>query len=499
MHHRNIPFLVILLFVLGACGDDTGETPAAPRFAPAPGTYAGTVDVHLASDSAGTIHYTVDGATPTAESPSGEVVSITATTTLKAVTVAAGGEVSAVAQGTYTIDLPGTVPPALGPWLTLSGEASTSMVVNFTTQTQLRTTVTVTPDGGTARQITEETSALYHHILLADLEPATGYTWTITYDAGRRSPEYRFTTAPARGDQGTLTFAVVGDMQDNGEDQRWADVAAEVAARQPAFVLATGDLSSQSLSGFWHTFFSYGAPLLERIPFQSVPGNHDTPGDASSEDWTLYAAYFAFSPGPHHAFCYADACFVALNSEAPSQFTLDQGAQFTFAAQALDGFADPAWTFATWHIPPYNVGVRHYSQQGEFRDITALFGARVDWVFSGHEHLYQRFKPMQYNGIIAPSGVYGRGVDDGIGYLVIPPAGNAPEDEVLAPDHEKGYYRDRVAWPDLSGGETIVDSQIGFVLVTITGNTITLTAYGMGTLSDPTPAQAVDSITYTRP
>lgn len=413
------------------------------------------------------------------------------------------GSTSQIAGGFYEITAPTEVAPSLGPWLTISDDPRSSMVINFTTDAALRTTVVYGAEGSEQVELTEELPINYHHVLLTGLTPDTLYTYFIRFDSTHRSPDYRFRTGPEPGTP--FSFAVMSDMQDNGADQRWRDIALEVAQNhhEVRFVLAPGDLGSESLSNYWHTFFTYGAELLARVPFMPVPGNHDTPGNGSSTEWSLFASYFDFeTTNLVYEFCYASACFVALNSEASWEFYADQGAQYIYTAGVLDSWfvsVHPAFSFAYWHKPPYNVGVRHYAEQGEFRDITGLFEDRLDWVFAGHEHLYQRFKPMKFNGLIAPSGIYGQGPDDGVGYMVLPPAGNYPESEVLSVTHEKGYYRDRVAYPDLSGDATIVPSELGFVIVTIDGRTITLTTYGMGTLTEPLPAHIIDTVTYQKP
>jgi Chitobiase/beta-hexosaminidase C-terminal domain len=80
----------------------TTPTAATPTFNPAPGKFKTSVTVTLSDTTAGAvIHCTINGTTPTATSPVCTTVTITSTTTLKAIAVASGFNNSAVASGTY--------------------------------------------------------------------------------------------------------------------------------------------------------------------------------------------------------------------------------------------------------------------------------------------------------------------------------------------------------------------------------------------------------------
>jgi hypothetical protein len=90
---------------------DAGATPAAtPTFSPAAGTYTSAQNVTISTTTPGaTLHYTDDGTTPTTASPTyAGPVAVAATTTLKAIAVAAGFTQSAVATAIYTISAGGT-------------------------------------------------------------------------------------------------------------------------------------------------------------------------------------------------------------------------------------------------------------------------------------------------------------------------------------------------------------------------------------------------------
>jgi hypothetical protein len=82
---------------------------ATPEFSPAPGTYSSGQLVSITTETVGaTIHYTLDGTTPTSASPVYTAsVSIPSTATLRAVAVKAGMTNSSVRTGTYIIETSG--------------------------------------------------------------------------------------------------------------------------------------------------------------------------------------------------------------------------------------------------------------------------------------------------------------------------------------------------------------------------------------------------------
>ncbi len=88
---------------------------ATPTFSPAPGTYTSAQMVSLSDATTGaSIYYTTDGSTPTASSTlfsPATPIAVSSTTTVKAIAIEAGYTNSAVASGTYTINLPVAATP----------------------------------------------------------------------------------------------------------------------------------------------------------------------------------------------------------------------------------------------------------------------------------------------------------------------------------------------------------------------------------------------------
>ena len=88
---------------------------AAPIFSPAAGTYSSNQTVTLNDATAGaTIHYTLDGSTPTTSSTVyAGPITVSTTETIKAIATASGYSTSAPTTATYTINIPANTVPIL--------------------------------------------------------------------------------------------------------------------------------------------------------------------------------------------------------------------------------------------------------------------------------------------------------------------------------------------------------------------------------------------------
>ena len=100
--------------IWGICiGNYSGGTlqAATPTFNPEAGTYTSAQTVTISCTTPGaTIYYTIDGSTPdNTKTPYTGAISVTATTTIKAIAYATGYDPSAVASATYTINTAPTI------------------------------------------------------------------------------------------------------------------------------------------------------------------------------------------------------------------------------------------------------------------------------------------------------------------------------------------------------------------------------------------------------
>ena len=153
-------------------------------------------------------------------------------------------------------------------------------------------------------------------------------------------------------------------------------------ARRFSFVLMLGDnLYDDDYQG------EFAVPyrgLLERgVLFYAAPGNHDSEAQQHYKPFHMTdRLYYAFTEG--------NARFVVLNSNHPAD-----DAQLAWFDGAF-GDTGTKWRISFFHHPLYSSG----NHAGQSREIIrpalepALMRNRVDVVFSGHEHLYERIAPQ---------------------------------------------------------------------------------------------------------
>ncbi len=183
---------------------------AAPTFEPLPGTFAAVQNVSISDATPGAaIYYTSNGSTPTTASTQYTgPISVTATTTLKAIATASDYSTSSVAGGTYAINLPAADTPTLSPASTTFTSSQTVTLADTTPGAAIHyTTDGSTPDAssptyGTPLALTATTTV--HAIAIAP-----NYV-----DSPVASGTYTLTAAPATksGGGGALGLQLLGGL-----------------------------------------------------------------------------------------------------------------------------------------------------------------------------------------------------------------------------------------------------------------------------------------------
>jgi hypothetical protein len=383
-------------------------------------------------------------------------------------------------------------------WSDAAGPAD-GVVVTFESAVPCRGVVLFSGPDGLVHVRTGEVFDTLHHIVLDGLDPDITYTGVVADSTGRFSDAFSFTTLAE--DEDRLSLLVMADMQDGGlPEDTWPAVALAALATVPdarAAVLV-GDLTANDNPGHWWRFFAGGAPLFARVPLIPLIGNHDTPGIASSPDDRSFRRWFD-RPTAYYAVDLGPARLIALSSEILAE--LESGsAQHTWlrATLATTRLEDRPWVFAGSHHPPYDIGARFASETERYREVTELCDGVVDWFFAGHEHIYQRTLPLRYPGEAAPSGAYGLGPLDGVGYLVAPTAGDVTFDRVILTEGPGAEAWAQVAFPTAPGSEDYPEEQ-GFIEIELDGPAFALLSWGVGTPEAPLAPWVRDSVSYTKP
>ncbi|MCY1034314.1 metallophosphoesterase [Corallococcus sp. BB11-1] len=269
--------------------------------------------------------------------------------------------------------------------------------------------------GNTSAAARSTATSRIHAVVLTGLTPATTYTYSV--DAcGETTPAKTFVTAPVPGTR-RVHFAAVGDFGTGGSDQR--KVAASMLTNKPELFVALGDnaYASGTETEFQTNLFTPMAALLAQVPMFATPGNHEyVTNEAQPYLDNLYLPtnnaegserYYSFDWGHVHFVSIDSNCAVGLASA--SKCTL--AAQKAFVEKDLAATTQP-WKVVFFHHPSWSSG-EHGSQLTMRRQFGPLFEKYgVDLVLTGHDHNYERSKPMLGD---AESGKSERGVP----YLVV--------------------------------------------------------------------------------
>lgn len=186
-------------------------------------------------------------------------------------------------------------------------------------------------------------------------------------------------------------------------------VEAIAAAASSAVVITAGD----------HAYPRGTREELERCygpawgRFESItrpsPGNHDY-DTADAAPFYEYFSFFDEHPETrgkgYYSFRFAGWHVVALNS----LIAMDESApQIEWLEADLRANADASCTLAYWHHPLYSSGLRSLLPWYRGRRTAHLWETLIahgaDVVVNGHEHLYERYPPLDANGERVANGI----------------------------------------------------------------------------------------------
>jgi 3',5'-cyclic AMP phosphodiesterase CpdA len=235
-------------------------------------------------------------------------------------------------------------------------------------------------------------------------------------------------------------IAISGDMgAGTGTAKK---IANEIYKSKPDMVAIAGDivynrgLLSEYRTKWWPVYNkddadTLGAPLMRSIPFVAAVGNHDALGrDLNAYPEALAYYYFwdqplngpggkeggPFVPVLNGSDANKNAFYGAAGDKYPrmTNFSFDYGnAHWTvidsnpyvdwndstlrdWLTKDLAAGANATWRFVLYHHPCFNSSRAHYEQQ-QMRLISPILEkGKVDIVFAGHVHNYQRTYPLTF-------------------------------------------------------------------------------------------------------
>jgi predicted phosphodiesterase len=219
-----------------------------------------------------------------------------------------------------------------------------------------------------------------HKLWIPNLKPGCTYAYRIT-GSDVQSEAYTFRTIPAPTDE--VRFIVYGDNRTQSRVHR--RLVEQMMKHEVDFVVNGGDLVTRgdNYEQWGPQFFAPLRGLAERVPIYTAKGNHDgskgiyeklliPPGEGNNS---------RIDYGPLHYFL-ADNVTKGLDSGRLLRRMLDDAA----ASKAR-------WKFISYHMPSLNLG-GHRSDWQQKDALPGFAAAGVDFVITGHSHLYERFRPV---------------------------------------------------------------------------------------------------------
>ncbi len=238
---------------------------------------------------------------------------------------------------------------------------------------------------------------IIHEVTATGLQPDTKYYYRCGSDDAGWSEIHSFRTAPAKG---PFSFAVMGDTQNNRSIRR--NITAAIRELRPLFVIHCGDITNAGGSKkLWAEWFEDMGGLIAEIPLMPVMGNHDNycvkvNGLCRNmfEQFALPDNGIKDSSEYWYSFDVAGTHFMMLNSE--SDAGIKPGSkQYEWLEKELEKNNAASWKIAVMHKPPFSMGFHGDSKDVQKYWVPLFDRYGVDVVFSGHEHIYERTKPLR--------------------------------------------------------------------------------------------------------
>lgn len=195
-------------------------------------------------------------------------------------------------------------------------------------------------------------------------------------------------------------FLVFGDSGNGSVSQR--QLASEMEKTNATFFLHVGDIAYQrgTSDELKKYFADVYVNLLRSKRVYPSPGNHDY----LTNNLAPYLAYFNppkqalnnRDQGRYYSFDEGNIHFVSLDTNTPLNESNDnrKDDMIDWLEQDL-AKTDKEWKIVYFHHPPYSSGKEHGEDLRVQQKLVPIFEKyKVDLVFSGHEHNYERTCPL---------------------------------------------------------------------------------------------------------
>ncbi|XP_024515979.1 purple acid phosphatase 18 [Selaginella moellendorffii] len=277
-------------------------------------------------------------------------------------------------------------------------------------------TASATADGSSSYFYMLYRSGTIHNAVIGPLEDDTRYFYRVAGAGGR---ELSFKTPPKLGPEVPVTFAVVGDLGQT----RWSEsTLAHIQQCSYDVLLFAGDLSyADYYQPLWDSFGRLVEPAASSRPWMVTQGNHDVeripllarPYKAYNSRWSMPHSESDSPSNLFYSFDVASVHVVMLGSYAAYDQRSEQYAWLQEDLNKVDRSKTP-WLIAVVHAPWYNSNAKHRGDgDGMMHALEPMLReAKVDIVFAGHVHAYERTARV-YSGQLDECGIMHITIGDG--------------------------------------------------------------------------------------
>ncbi len=194
--------------------------------------------------------------------------------------------------------------------------------------------------------------------------------------------------------QGRFSFVVIGDNRSG--DDIYRKIVAMAMGRKPDFIVNTGDMiATPGDKKGWATFWELSKPIT--VPYFLTVGNHDAHPKVPLSEKRYKEQVDLPGNELYYSFVAGNSLFIVLDSFMHDQEKMIAGEQLKWL-QGLLSNSKQKHKFVFLHHPLYtDLGKGHHAHDSldeypESRDrLEALLAKyKVDAVFAGHEHYYEK-------------------------------------------------------------------------------------------------------------
>ena len=233
-----------------------------------------------------------------------------------------------------------------------------------------------------------------HRVVLDGLLPGRKYQYRL--EGAQPVHEGAFWTAPAAGDAAMVPFRVLiyGDNRSNPAAH--AEVVKAARAEGARLALHTGDMVlDANKEELWALWFDVEKELLASTPIAATVGNHEI-----TDRGVHYSQHFQTpSLPPYRSFDYGPLHVVILDSfelvttgPQPREGNISE-AQAAWLEQDLKSVPAGKHVWVLVHQGPFSHPLAHgHGGSDRVRQVLQPFKDKIEGVFAGHDHYYERGK-----------------------------------------------------------------------------------------------------------